>query len=103
MVCQACGTPVAVEVRFCPKCGAQISGPQKPVPGYGPPVYPMQPIIVPRVQRNLQPLGILWCVFGVYRVIGGLIGMFFLQMTSMGGFMHGGWPYGTHFSHGPAW
>ncbi len=42
------------------------------------PPAPM-PMYVPRVQRNLQTLGMLWCVLGVYRVVTGLIGMFFLR------------------------
>jgi hypothetical protein len=103
MVCQACGTPVAAEVRFCPKCGARVSGPQQTTPGYAPPVYAMQPMLVPRVERNLQTLGTLWCVFGVYRVLGGLVGMFFLHVASMRRFGDYGWSYGAHFSHGPAW
>jgi uncharacterized membrane protein (DUF2068 family) len=103
MVCQACGAPVAAEVRFCPKCGAPVPGPQQTTPGYAPPVYPLPPIFVPRVQRNLQALGILWCVFGVYRVLGGLVGMFFLQLVSLRRFGDYGWSYGTHLSHGPAW
>ena len=55
---------------------------------------------MPRVQRNLQMLGILWCVFGAYRIISGLIGMFFLRAVSIGGF-GGGWPFGGHA--GPEW
>jgi hypothetical protein len=103
MVCQACGTQVAAEVRFCPSCGARVAGPPQTTPGYAPPVYPLQPIFVPRVQRNLQALGILWCVFGVYRMLGGLVGMFFLQLASMRRFGDYGWSYGAHLSHGPAW
>ncbi|WP_213805235.1 zinc ribbon domain-containing protein [Granulicella sp. dw_53] len=115
MVCPACGTAIAGEGRFCPKCGAQVAGPQmagaqmpgqQQAAGYGPPMYPMQALVTPRVQRNLQALGILWCVYGAYRAIGGLAGMFFLQMASMrgfGGFINGGWPYGGHWEHGPVW
>jgi len=36
---------------------------------------------VPRVQRNLQTLAILWCCYGVYRLVFGLIGMFFLRSS----------------------
>lgn len=57
---------------------------------------------LPRVQRNLQMLGVLWCVFGVYRALGGLVGMFFLRMMSIGGFGNN-WSYGEHFGHGPLW
>ena len=66
MVCQACGTPVVESVHFCPKCGAQVvmTSPGQPQP----PMYAglssnrLMPMYVPRVQRNLQTLGILWCV-----------------------------------------
>jgi ABC-type glycerol-3-phosphate transport system permease component len=59
---------------------------------------------MPRVQRNLQMLGILWCAFGAYRVISGLIDRFFLRAASSGGFggFGGyGWPLGRHM--GSTW
>jgi len=102
MVCQACGAPVVEQVHFCPKCGAQVTA--------APPVYAAYPSLLPmrmpmpRVQRNLQMLGILWCAFGAYRVISGLIGMFFLRAVSMGrfgGFGGYGWPLGGHM--GSTW
>jgi len=59
-----------------------------------------------RVQRNLQTLGILWCVFGAYRVIGGLIGMLVLRVITLRNF-EGGWPFGDQlsgsFGRAPAW
>jgi hypothetical protein len=53
----------------------------------------------PRVQRHLQTVGILWCVFGAYRVVAGLIGMFVLRAVTIRGF-GGDWPFGGGF-HGP--
>jgi hypothetical protein len=100
MVCQACGAPVAAEVHFCPRCGVQVMAAQPPYPAYPPAMLaPM-----PRVQRHLQTLGILWCVFGVYRVASGLIGMFFLRAVTMRRF-GGDWPFGGHFAgaFGPPW
>jgi ABC-type glycerol-3-phosphate transport system permease component len=100
MVCQACGAPVVEQVHFCPKCGAQVAA--------APPAYaaypPSLPMPMPRVQRNLQTLGILWCVFGAYRVIGGLVGMFFLRAVTIGSFGDG-WPFGGHMGgqFGPTW
>jgi hypothetical protein len=105
MVCQACGNPVAAEVRFCPRCGAQIVAavpvpPPPPNPSaYPPPMYAMQP---PRVQRNLQTLGILWCVFGAYRVIAGLVGVIALRVMSERQFNHYGWTWHANF-HGLFW
>jgi hypothetical protein len=101
MVCQACGVPVAEQVHFCPKCGFQVTAVR---PTYAP--YPTSvPMLVPRVQRNLQTLGILWCVFGAYRVIGGLVGMFVLRMVTMHGFDGDGFPMSWGFGRmaGPTW
>jgi hypothetical protein len=56
---------------------------------------------IPRVQRNLQTLGILWCVLGVYRFVTGMVGMIFLKAFTthrfgddwvFGGRWHGGFP-----------
>ena len=60
-------------------------------------MYAMRP---PRVQRNLQILGILWCAFGAYRVITGLIGIFALRIMSARHFNRYGWSWHTNF-HGP--
>lgn len=48
----------------------------------------------PRVQRHLQTLGILWCVFGAYRIVAGLIGMFFVRAFAMHGWGGNQWPFG---------
>jgi len=81
-------------------------------PAYaGYPQYPLYPpaMIVPRVQRHLQTLGILWCVFGAYRVLSGLIGLFFLRTFAWGRFGGGDWPFnrmGNHHwgdMHGHPW
>jgi zinc-ribbon domain len=94
MVCQACGTPVAEGVHFCSKCGAQVVAAQQ--------VYaqPPMPMYLPRVQRHLQTLGILWCVFGVLRVISGLVGMIFLRAMSTHNFGDDAWMFGGRW-HGP--
>jgi hypothetical protein len=55
---------------------------------------------LPRVQRNLQILGILWCVFGAYRAIGGLIGIFAVRIMSERHFNRYGWTWQPDF-HGP--
>lgn len=103
MVCQACGTPIAEGVHFCPKCGAQVVAAQ-PVTQ---PVYaqPPVPMYLPRVHRNLQTLGILWCVFGVLRVISGLIGMIVLRTVTSRNFGDDAWVFGGHWhrSFAPMW
>ena len=105
MVCQSCGAPVAEASSFCSHCGARVVA--------APPVYTANPstprpvpMLLPRVQRHLQTLGILWCVFGAYRIVGGLVGMFVLRVITLRSFA-GGWPFGDHlsgsFGPGPAW
>jgi hypothetical protein len=70
MVCQRCGNPV--QGAFCSSCGAPVVAPPA---AYGPPPVIYAP---PRVERHVQTLGILWCVFGAYRLVVGLIGSAFL-------------------------
>lgn len=95
MVCQACGTPVVESVHYCAKCGAQIVLPPQP-PAYAGPVYPQPPLpfYVPRVRRNLQALGILWCVLGAYRLVAGFIGAIFLRSMTF----DDRWMFGRHWT-----
>jgi len=61
-------------------------------------------VAVPRVQRHIQILGTLWCVYGVYRILSGLVGMIFFHAFMHGHF--GNWnhgPWGNFGPHGPAW
>lgn len=82
MVCQSCGSPV--EGAFCSKCGAPLPAPPPPV--YGVP----QPMMrAPRVQSHLQLLGILWCVYGVYRVASGILAALILLGISTPSFLGG--------------
>jgi hypothetical protein len=62
--------------------------------------YPQPPMYISRVQRNLQTLGILWCVLGVYRVVSGLIGILFLRAFTTHNFGDDRWMFGGHL-HGP--
>ncbi len=87
MVCPTCASPVPDGVRFCARCGAHLAHPPPPAP---PPPAPYFNRGVPRlrVQRNLQTAGILWFVYGAYRVIGGLIGILVLRA-----FTFRSWPF----------
>jgi hypothetical protein len=96
MVCQGCGALVADGVHFCSRCGAQVVAAQPMYTAYPQPPVPMA---APRVQRNLQTLGILWCVFGAYRVLSGLMGMFFLRAFAFRNFGGFDWPFNNHY-HG---
>jgi hypothetical protein len=53
-----------------------------------------------RVQRNLHTLGILWCIFGAYRILAGLIGIFVLGIATSRSFGGEPWMWGGRF-HGP--
>jgi hypothetical protein len=109
MVCQACGSEVSTaEVHFCPRCGAPVAAaaPIAPQPQYASyPPYPQYPpmVVVPRVQRNLQTLGILWCIYAVYRFGSALVGYFVLRTFAWKSFGFG-WPMGRWGGPlGPHW
>lgn len=97
MVCQACGTQVPEGVHFCSKCGAQVT-PAQPI--YAAYPQPPMPMYVPRVNRHLQTVGVLWCVYGVYRVVTGLIGAVFLRAFTTHNFGNDLWMFGERW-HGP--
>jgi zinc-ribbon domain len=102
MVCQACGAAIAEGVHFCSRCGAQVVAPSPMYQAYQSPPMPLYAPI-PRVPRHLQTLGILWCVFGVYRIASGLFAVFFFRVATMGGF-GGEWPFGRFGGlFGPQW
>jgi hypothetical protein len=110
MVCQKCGGQV--QGAFCSNCGAPVEPP--PLVQAAPPVYaappagaygappagaygaPPNPYGVPppafyeaRVSRHVQTLGILWCVFGAYRALAGVVAMLFLMGIATPPFMGG--------------
>jgi hypothetical protein len=69
-----------------------------------PPMQQPVPMLLPRVQRHLQTLGILWCVYGVFRFVTGLIGMFFLRAFMGRWFVGDNWPMGPWVGmHGTPW
>ena len=103
MVCATCNAVIGPEVRFCPKCGApaaQAGAPSQVFSGPGPGYAPAYGAALPRlrVTRNLQALGLMWCLFGTYRIFAGLLGMFFLRAWATHGFGTGDWPFGGHMA-----
>jgi hypothetical protein len=79
-----------------------MAAPPPPTYAQYPPPMSM-PMIRPRVQKNLQLLGMLWCAYGVYRVVAGLIGMIFLRAVTVHRW-GGGWPFDGRFDvWGPPW
>jgi hypothetical protein len=93
MVCQSCGNQV--EGAFCSRCGAQVQA-APPVSSVPPPM-----MYIPRVQQHVQTLGILWCVYGVYRAVAGIFAALFLLGMSRPGFFgdwgaHGDFPMLPH-------
>lgn len=58
---------------------------------------------MPRVHRNLQTLGILWCVYGAYRVIVGLVAVVFLRAFTTHNFGDDWWMFADRMhGHFPA-
>jgi len=117
MVCPACGSAVPAGVRYCARCGAPMTAThaeathnpytvQPPIIGHYPPgVGPAieHALRATRVQRNLQTLGILWFVFGAYRILGGLIGIIFIKAITLHS-LSSNWPFGDNFGHNsPPW
>jgi hypothetical protein len=82
-----------VQGAFCSQCGAPVAAPPvynaPPPNAYPPPPpgYPPPPPFPGRVHRHLQTLGILWCVYGAYRALGGIIAALVLAGISTGGFL----------------
>jgi hypothetical protein len=67
MVCSHCGCEHASPAQFCRQCGMRFA-PPPPMPPYAMYPYP------PRVGPHLQPLAILWFIFGAIRIMSGLFG-----------------------------
>ena len=86
MQCANCGAPVVLGLRFCNKCGQPVAGVAPPVPVAAPvpPPQPAPPIqtTMPgpgvgytrpsRVARHITALGLLWIIFSVFHLFGGL-------------------------------
>lgn len=92
MNCPTCSAPA--EGQFCSRCGARVPPPggyqyqppvAPPAAGYGPPAQPYAyppAVYVPRVQNHLKTLGILWCIYGGYRLLTGIAASVFLMGMS---------------------
>ena len=108
MVCGACGHQPVDGGRYCQACGARVpkapAGSQRqgfdqqpwmpltsqhafqgaPPPfGFAPPNWiPTPQIRRARVRQNLQPLGITWCLWGVFRLVMGTFAGFWLHAVA---------------------
>ena len=73
-----------------------------PIPAYGVPPVGYPPAYQPRVASHLQTLGILWCVYGAYRALGGLVAAAVLMGLSIpGAFGNWGGMHGSPFPFMP--
>lgn len=124
MQCRQCGCDLNGDARFCNRCGARMEAAETFAgvgasgftggPGsFGQPWQPapagaassvVSAYLIPkeemqrrRVAGNLQPLGITWCVWGVYRLITGIAASFAVHTLSHGGMWSG---EGTQFLPG---
>ena len=88
MICSACRASLSPESRFCVHCGAAVAS----TPVYA---YTASPMPVSRVERHLQPLGILWIVMGGLPLVGWLIALPILSGVLGGlGHIHPVFPFG---------
>ena len=102
MLCTACGCE-QVPGQFCRQCGARLAAPAA-IPqqqmayqqGYNPYAAALAAQQCMRVRQNLQPLGITWIVFGVYRIVMGLVGSFLLHNMVHGGLFSDAPPFLPH-------
>jgi hypothetical protein len=78
MICSRCGCDQVAGARFCRQCGLRFDA--APPPPYDP-YYAMRT----RVSQHLQPLAILWFVFGAVRLITGLVAALTLDTMSREG------------------
>ncbi|WP_263411091.1 zinc ribbon domain-containing protein [Terriglobus tenax] len=70
MTCATCGSPTAADGGFCSRCGTR-----QPMPSGISAAYSLP--YLPRVQKHLQTLSILWAIFAAYRVVSVFLGMAF--------------------------
>ena len=94
MFCPKCRCEQVVGAQFCRQCGAQLAATPLPHPPVQwPPAAPVA-FFAPsmRVRQNLQPLGIMWCLFGAYRIVAIAIAGFVLHTLALSG-VFGGQPH----------
>ena len=102
MTCQACGCE-QVAGQFCRQCGAPIAAPSPAAGAPPPPPWPQSPYAAAwamqrreRVLGNLQPMGILWLVYGLSRLLSGFVGASVLRSLSTGGMFGDAPPFLPH-------
>jgi hypothetical protein len=84
--CRQCGARVAVAAPA--GAAPQMGGQQPPAWTAAGPAYFAAAKAAEqrmRVQQNLQPLGIIWIMYGFYRLVMGLVGAFVLHGIARGG------------------
>jgi hypothetical protein len=102
MMCSKCGCEQVGPAQFCRQCGAALVDAVPPpyatlyANRYAPyaAAYPTQR--APRVQRNLQTLGILWCVYGAYRILAGIAGIVAFRLFAHSGAFSDMPPFVSH-------
>ena len=101
MVCTKCGCEQDSGAQFCRQCGTRLQAvplTQQPAWTGGPNPYMPGMVCIPqmRVRQNLQPLGIMWCIFGAYRLLTILFAGFVLNTLASGGMFGEIPPFAAH-------
>ena len=99
MVCAACGSQQTPGAQFCRQCGQHLQpsgcgGSQSTMSFSSPTNYrsTAMPERRTRVMQNGQALGILWCIYGVYRLSFGFIAAFAIHQLARAGGSSGDFP-----------
>jgi hypothetical protein len=85
MVCMKCGCEQGFAAQYCRECGTRLgmtAGRARMWVGAMPPPQP-------RVLQNLQPLGLMWCVFGAYRLLSVVVAATAVHALSAAGVFSG--------------
>jgi hypothetical protein len=72
----------------------QAWAPQPGTPAYGMAMMAAEKRL--RVRQNVQPLGITWIIYGIYRMVGGLVGAFVVHHLAYGGIFNDAPPFLPH-------
>jgi len=95
MNCKACGLDQVSGAVFCRQCGTRLASEAAPHPTANPAANYFQQQTL-RVHQNLQPLGILWIIFGIYRILAIWVGVAIIHHLAYSGLFNDAPPFLPH-------